>query len=249
MATQDLASISGYSATSDAPPPPPKPPSNYQRPSSSRPHSVTGPPPPPPRTDSYSRPPQTREADHHQRPHSQSIPSSTPAPFLPSTLIPKTTQQLTPILSTPSLLQSLSHQHPSLSPSSSPLSPLLAQTSSLAQHLESRHTHLLALRQQTQNHLLALHALERQWKAKQAQLDRELEPWSAKSLYQSLREAEREGEDVSRGVEGSWLEDGGEMGEREVETWLKGWREGRVKCWKRREWRERWDEGRVGGWR
>ncbi len=55
-------------------------------------------------------------------------------------------------------------------------------------------------------------------------MDKELEAWSAKGLYQRLREAEREGEEWSRGVEGSWVE-----GEREA--------------------LERWDEGRVGGWR
>ena len=53
------------------------------------------------------------------------------------------------------------------------------------------------------------------------------------------------------GVETSWLDgqDGGEVGDREVGEFLRGWREGRARGWRRREMRERWDEGRVGGWR
>lgn len=83
-------------------------------------------------------------------------------------------------------------------------------------------------------------------------MDRELEPWSAKNLYQRLKEGEREGEEWCESVEGSWLDAGGEVGEateREVGEFLRGYREGRVRVWRRREARERWDEGRVGGWR
>ena len=66
-----------------------------------------------------------------------------------------------------------------------------------------------------------------------------------------MREKEREGEEVAGGVEESWLEEGREevVGEREVGEFLRGWREGRGRVWRRREMRERWDEGRVGGWR
>ncbi len=80
-------------------------------------------------------------------------------------------------------------------------------------------------------------------------MDKELAPWSAKNLYQRLREGEREGEEWCLGLERSWLEGEGEMGEREVGEFLRGYREGRVRVWRRREARERWDEGRVGGWR
>ena len=85
-------------------------------------------------------------------------------------------------------------------------------------------------------------------------MDQELAPWSAKALYQRLKEGEREGEEWCRGLEGSWLDGhgdgpGGEVGEREVGDFLRGYREGRVRVWRRREGRERWDEGRVGGWR
>lgn len=80
-------------------------------------------------------------------------------------------------------------------------------------------------------------------------MDAELAPWSAKVLYQRLKEAEREASEISEGEERSWLDAGGEAGEREVEGWLRGWREGRVRVGRLREGRGRWDEGRVGGWR
>ena len=80
-------------------------------------------------------------------------------------------------------------------------------------------------------------------------MDRELAPWSAGALYRRLREGEREGEEWCRVLEGSWLDGEGEVGEREVGEFLKGYREGRGRVWRRREGRERWDEGRVGGWR
>lgn len=64
---------------------------------------------------------------------------------------------------------------------------------------------------------------------------------------------EREGEEWARGMEESFLnaEDGmdGKISERELEGFLRGWREGRRKGLRRMEERARWDEGRVGGWR
>lgn len=86
-------------------------------------------------------------------------------------------------------------------------------------------------------------------------MDLVLELWSAKALYQRLKEAEREAEDVSRGMEERFLEGGGEegegrkVGERELGDFVRRWREGRVLVCRRREGRQRWDEGRVGGWR
>lgn len=77
-------------------------------------------------------------------------------------------------------------------------------------------------------------------------MDEALAPWSAKALYQRLREAEREAEDVSRGMEESFLEGGAAV---EVGEWIRGWKEARARVARRSEERERWDEGRVGGWR
>lgn len=252
--------------------------------------TASGPPlpPPPPLSNQQSLPPyppshpQTPYQQHESQPQLPQ-PPAVGEPWLPPLLLSKTTAQLSPLLqpspqdpSQPNpLLTSLTYLHPSLHPSASPLPPLLSQTTQLATHLSSRHAHLLHLRQQTQSHLLQLHGLERQWRDKQRLLDKELEPWSAKRLYERLRVKEREGEDVGLGVEGSWLDgndhrhetergggggdDGirtgsgaegtGMMSEREVADFLRGWREGRARVWRRREMRERWDEGRVGGWR
>lgn len=78
-------------------------------------------------------------------------------------------------------------------------------------------------------------------------MDRGLEPWSAKVLYQRMVKGEREAEERSREVEGRWLDGGeGEVGVGEV---VRRFREGRGVVGRRREGRERWDEGRVGGWR
>ncbi|KAL9003160.1 MAG: hypothetical protein Q9180_009923, partial [Flavoplaca navasiana] len=125
-------------------------------------------------------------------------------------------------LNNPTLLTALASQHPSLTPS--PLPPHLHQTSTLAQTLASRHTELLHLRQATQSRLLHLRQLERQWRQKQAEIDKGLEPWGAKNLYQRLVAREREGEEWCRALEDSFLEDGGEgVGEREVGRGGAGW--------------------------
>lgn len=58
-----------------------------------------------------------------------------------------------------------------------------------------------------------------------------------------------EQEQLLKGMEASFLEGEGRAGEREVEGFLRRWREGRRVLERRREARERWEEGRVGGWR
>ncbi|KAK0509830.1 hypothetical protein JMJ35_008224 [Cladonia borealis] len=238
MASSDLASLSNYQNSpfnpSSPPPPPPKsshPASANQTPSHSTYPTTSGPPLPPP-------PPQTLPPTQIPS-QSQEKPLNPPPPdpsehWLPEVLLDKTSQQLEPIFTSPPLLHALSSTHPSLNPS--PLPPHLHTTSLLATHVQTTHTTLLSLRAHTQSHLLHLHALERQWRYKQAHMDRVLAPWSAKMLYQKLKEKEREGEEWCKGLEESWVE--GEGG-----------REGRGRVWRRREARERWDEGRVGGWR
>lgn len=180
--------------------------------------------------------------------HPSSSINRTPPPYPPSIqwlTSPQShrTTALQPVLTSTPLLTALSYTHPSLTPS--PLPPHLAHTSSLASHLSTRHAHLLSLRHQTQTHLLQLRALEHQWRSKQSLMDEQLEPWSAKSLYQRLIKAEKEGEEISKAMEESWMD--GSDGD--VEGFLRRYREGRKAVARRREMRERWDEGRVGGWR
>lgn len=148
-----------------------------------------------------------------------------------------------------SLITALAASHPSLQPQQNLLLPALDRTFDLANRVNQRQSHLLALRQQTQDHLHRSHAMERQWRSKQAQAERELDPWSAKSLYQRLREAERTGEEISTAMEQSWLDEHGQVGERELSDWIRGYRDDRARLCMRREFRQRWDEGRVGGWR
>jgi hypothetical protein len=69
------------------------------------------------------------------------------------------------------------------------------------------------------------------------------------SLYQRLSASVTEQELLVRGVEESWLDEEGQVSEREVEAWLRRVKDVRKTAFLRRERKERWDEGRVGGWR
>lgn len=84
-------------------------------------------------------------------------------------------------------------------------------------------------------------------------MDGVLEPWSAKALYRRLGAAERDAEEISRGLEEDFLAGGGagdgKATERELAEFCRRYREARGVVGRRREWRQRWDEGRVGGWR
>ena len=94
-----------------------------------------------------------------------------------------------------------------------------------------------------------MHALERQWRLKQSALDDALAPFSPKALHGRLVASIGEQEDVLSGMEESFMDGEGRAGERELEGFLKRWREGRRVLEVRRERRGRWEEGRVGGWR
>jgi hypothetical protein len=92
--------------------------------------------------------------------------------------------------------------------------------------------------------------LERQWRQKQAEMDRALSPFSPSSLYQRLASSVQEQEGVCAALEESFLEGDGEMAsEREVQEWVRRYREAKKLYYERRERKERWDEGRLGGWR
>ena len=69
------------------------------------------------------------------------------------------------------------------------------------------------------------------------------------ALYQRLNAGAAEQELLVKGVEESWLEEGGLADEREVESFVRRMKDGSKQSFLRRERRERWDEGRVGGWR
>ncbi|KAH0534028.1 hypothetical protein GP486_008938, partial [Trichoglossum hirsutum] len=133
-----------------------------------------------------------------------------------------------------------------------PLQSALETNISLATTLVALENQLAHTRSATQSRLLALHGLERQWRAKQSDMDAALEPFSPKALYQRLVSAVAEQEQVCTALEESFLDhsaDGGKAGERETAEFVRRFREGRKVYYLRRERKERWDEGRVGGWR
>lgn len=145
--------------------------------------------------------------------------------------------------------------HESLRASTAPLQALLAQNVQLAESLKQLESHVQHQRDGTQSRLLSLRALERQWKAKQAEQDEALREFSPPALYQRLSAAVGEQEALCRGLEESFLEGEGVGGhdaiasEREVIDFVRHIREGRKIAYLRAERKERWDEGRVGGWR
>lgn len=241
---------------STPPPPPPKPghASGTATPS-------TGPPLPPP-------PGQTQSYNSSQLSYSQNEPQADPYQpaiqppndgWLPELVKDKATKDLHEILQDPELQHAIVHSpdtaHESLRASAAPLQALLTQNIQLAESLKQLEAHVQHQRDGTQSRLLALRALERQWKAKQAEQDEALREFSPPALYQRLSAAVGEQEALCRGLEESFLEGEGVGGhdaiarEREVVEFVRRIREGRKVTYLRAERKERWDEGRVGGWR
>ena len=154
----------------------------------------------------------------------------------------------------PDLLAALAHStstaHPSIASAQEPLQAALDENVALASHLNELEARLTHLRSSTQAQLLSTHALERQWKQKQSEMDRALAPFAPSSLYQMLSQGVQEQEMVCRALEESFLEgDGSTASDKEVVEWVRRYREAKKVYYSRRERKERWDEGRVGGWR
>ncbi|KAF1974963.1 hypothetical protein BU23DRAFT_85189 [Bimuria novae-zelandiae CBS 107.79] len=248
-------SQSYYEFNPSTPPPPPPKPSAH---SSGTATPQTGPPLPPP-PQSYQQP--------SAQPYGQNAPQTQPQPsipppeegWLPDVLKDKTTLDLHHVLQKPELQHALVHNpetaHPSVPASTAPLQALLAQNVALAESLKQLEARLQHQRDSTQSRLLAMKALERQWRAKQAEQDEALREFSPPALYQRLSAAVGEQEALCRGLEESFLEGDGAGGtdavasEREVTDFVRRLREGRKIAYLRAERKERWDEGRVGGWR
>lgn len=166
-------------------------------------------------------------------------------------------QDLAEILSTSSLLSGLTHgpstAHPSLTASTEALSSSLSANIDLATHLLELESRLAHARGSAQALLLSTHASERQWRAKQSEMDHALSPFAPASLYQRLGAGVAEQGQVCAALEESFLEGEGEDGaaatERETLDWVRRYREAKKLYYVRQERKERWDEGRVGGWR
>lgn len=169
-------------------------------------------------------------------------------------LIVYSKQDLSDVLAKPELLTAIAHSrstsHPSVASSQEPLLAAISDNISLASHLIELEARLVQQRSETQSQLLSAHAMERQWRQKQSDMDRALAPFSPSSLYQKLGQGVLEQEQICRAMEESFLEgDGGIATERETAEWVRRFRETKKVYYLRRERKERWDEGRVGGWR
>lgn len=238
-----------YSPRQTPPVPPPKPsgsndPSRISTPASNSP-----------------RPPPQLPSETSDLPSRIAAPQPIPDPgpqWLPRYLQDKAKGDLATLLQSPQLLNALVHSpqtiHPSLAASHQALQTALAENIALASHLADLESHVVSARAATSAQLLSARALERQWRAKQAEMDAALAPFAPASLYQRLVAGVNEQEGVCRALEESFLageggEDGKVASEREVAEWVRSYREAKKLAYLRRERKERWDEGRVGGWR
>ncbi|KAH9887801.1 hypothetical protein F4778DRAFT_756119 [Xylariomycetidae sp. FL2044] len=195
--------------------------------------------------------------------------------WLPKILEDKSKQDLAEILSRPDLLNALTHSpatiHPSLASTRDALLAALDDNVGLAAHLAELEARLAHQRASAQAQLLSTHALERQWRAKEGEMDRALEPFSPAALYQRLTQGLLEQEMICRALEESFLDGGGvggggggsdegarqqaaggsssSSGERDIADWVRRFRDAKKLYYLRQERKERWKERRVGGWR
>jgi len=149
--------------------------------------------------------------------------------------------------------------HPSLRQTQDALVATLDENINLSQHLIELETRLAHQRASTQAQLLSAHALDRQWRSKQSDMDMALAPFAPAAHYNRLTQALQEQEMLCAAMEESFLEGGGNGGddatganlasEREILDWVRRYREAKRLYYLRQERKERWNERRVGGWR
>ncbi|KAI1505328.1 hypothetical protein F5X99DRAFT_277553 [Biscogniauxia marginata] len=209
---------------------------------------------------------------------SQPQPQPQPVPdpgehWLPKILEDKSKQDLAEILSSPELLSALTYSsataHPSLAQTRDELLAALHENVGLAQHLSELESRLAHQRAAAQAQLLSTHALERQWRQKQSEMDDALAPFAPAALYGRLTRGLQEQEMMCLALEESFLDGGGASAgaddgstgggggggnggvatERETLEWVRRYREARKLFYLRQERKERWNERRVGGWR
>ncbi|PKS11845.1 hypothetical protein jhhlp_001139 [Lomentospora prolificans] len=178
------------------------------------------------------------------------------ASWIPPTLQDMPKEDLAAILRDGRLLRTATNApetaHPSLRASYEALQSALVQNSELASKLLELELRVSNERSAAQAQLLSTHALERQWRQKQSDLDGVLAPFSPTSLYQRLCQGVQEQAMICLALEDSFIDGGtGESvaSEREVIEWTRRYREAKTLFYLRQERKERWDEGRVGGWR
>ncbi|KAI0391382.1 hypothetical protein F5Y17DRAFT_460915 [Xylariaceae sp. FL0594] len=197
--------------------------------------------------------------EHEQQQQQQLIPDPGET-WLPKFLEDQSKQDLTEILGSPKILEALTlsptTMHPSLKQTRDALAAALDENVRLAEHLKDLEARLAHQRAGTQAQLLAAHALDRQWRARQADMDAALAPFAPAAHYARLTHALQEQEMLCQALEESFLEgagagddDGGMASEREVLDWVRRYRDAKRLYYLRQERKGRWNERRVGGWR
>lgn len=149
------------------------------------------------------------------------------------------------------LVSAAATAHPAVPASRVPVDTALDANMVLARQTDEGERRLTHRRHAIQTQLVATHALERQWRQKQSEMDRALAPAAPSSLYQRLAHGVHEQELVCRALEDSFLDsdNAATASEREVTDWVRRYRDAKKVYYARRESKARWDEGRVGGWR
>ena len=147
------------------------------------------------------------------------------------------------------LLNDPSTTHPAIPASQEPLKPLIETNLALSDSLLQLEARLNRQREQSQSRLLALRALEQQHRSKLSETEDALQSFSPMALYQRLSASTQEQEQLVRGLEESWLDEGGMASDREIAEFVRRVKENKRTGFLRAERKRRWDEGRVGGWR
>lgn len=236
-----------YSST---PPVPPPKPSGSNTP-------TRGPPLPPPPPGQQQHEVSELDGSPSQFMHAQGPPQPTipiiENNWLPEILKDKSTSDLQQILQDRDLQSALLNDpnttHPAISASQAPLQPLIESNLALADSLLQLEARLNQQREHSQSRLLSLRALEQQHRTKLSETEDALQSFSPMVLYQRLSASVQEQEQLVRGLEESWLDEGGMASDREIGEFVRRVKENKKTAFLRAERKRRWDEGRVGGWR
>jgi hypothetical protein len=133
--------------------------------------------------------------------------------WLPEILKEKSTYDLHQLLQDRDLQSALLNNphttHPAIPASETPLQPLIESNLALADSLLQLEARLNRQREQSQSRLLSLRALEQQHRAKLSETEDALQTFSPMALYQRLSASVQEQEQLVRGLEESWLDEGG----------------------------------------
>jgi hypothetical protein len=216
--------------------------------------SSTPPPPPPKQAGPPLPPPPGNMNSHNNYSNVPQAQISLPEPgWLPPIVHELATNDLGRLVEDAelqaALLNDTDNTHGSIAASQEALRQMLESNIEIAsslQQLERRVTHERAA---TQTRLLSLRALEQQHKSKIVETEDTLKSFSPMALYQRLNSSLQEQDGLLKGIEDSFLEEGGLATDREVQDFVRRLREAKRLAFLRHERKERWDEGRVGGWR